>query len=258
MPVFYYTYHYNVCACLKLIPNTKCTVINTASAFSGKEVLRHPKSVPDIPGSWGYPTDASRCMMSIHKWTNVPQSLGSVSTDTWLDTQHCEQHSSSGHTMSRCSREFRSKSSISNIFPSPSAKGMTQTRDLDITGPSLSWQELMNKETATTSDAPLPFPRHIPLQLTAVALTLSCFRRRRAVDRWSAGVVRSDYITHLFPWGTSGYTSHNFHSAEAQGKQESNGFEEFVRQGALVIWGPAKIFAALDKDQIFISIVDTF
>ena len=124
---------------------------------------------------------------------------------------------------------------------------MTQTRDLDITGPSLSWQELMNKETATTSDAPLPFPRHIPLQLTAVALTLSCFRRRRAVDRWSAGVVRSDYITHLFPWGTSGYTSHNFHSAEAQGKQESNGFEEFVRQGALVIWGPAEIFTASVK-----------
>ena len=34
--------------------------------------------------------------------------------------------------------------------------------------------------------------------------------------------------------------------------------EEFVRQDALVIWGPAKMFAALDKDQIFISIVDTF
>lgn len=116
MPVFYYTYHYNVSACLKLIPNTKCTVINAASAFSGKEVLRHPKSVPDIPGSWGYPTDASWCMMSIYRWTNGPQSLGSVSTDTWLDTQLCEQHSSSGRTMSRCYREFRSKSSISNIF----------------------------------------------------------------------------------------------------------------------------------------------
>ena len=45
MPVFYYTYHYNVSACLKLIPNAKCIVMNTASAFSGKEVLGHPKSV---------------------------------------------------------------------------------------------------------------------------------------------------------------------------------------------------------------------
>ena len=56
MLVFCYTYPYNVSACLKLIPNTKCIMMNTASVFSGKEVLGHPKRVLDIPGSgWGVP-----------------------------------------------------------------------------------------------------------------------------------------------------------------------------------------------------------
>lgn len=92
MLVFCYTYPYNVSVCLNLILKTKCTMMNTTSAFSGKEVLGHPKRVLDIPGSGGYPTDASWCMKSVYKWTSGPQSLGGVSTDTWLDTQHCEQH----------------------------------------------------------------------------------------------------------------------------------------------------------------------
>ena len=29
-----------------------------SSAFSGEEALGHPNSVPDITGSWEYPTDA--------------------------------------------------------------------------------------------------------------------------------------------------------------------------------------------------------
>ena len=55
MLVFCYTYPYNVSVCLNLILKTKCTMMNTTSAFSGKEVLGHPKRVLDIPGSGGVP-----------------------------------------------------------------------------------------------------------------------------------------------------------------------------------------------------------